>query len=85
MYDINEISMNFHRPSSRPMTKEQVGEKVEKAALQRLMDRAEEQARQDICQDCLDRRCEKGRVCKEFLRRSKSYAWEIASEKAELN
>jgi len=67
------------------MTKEEIGEAIERVALQDLMEAGKSKARQDICLDCLDRRCESGRVCKEFLRRSKSYAWEIASEKAELN
>jgi len=67
------------------MTKEEIGTMVERVALQDLMDEAMLKTKQDICQDCLDRRCEQGKECKEFLRRSKSYAWEIATEKAELN
>lgn len=69
----------------KELTKEQVGDMVEKEALRELLDKGIEMARQDICQDCLDRRCESGRTCKEFLRRSKAYAWEIAAERAILN
>jgi len=67
------------------MTTEEIGVLIERVALQDLMDEAMIKARQDLCQDCLDRRCETGQICKEFLRRSKSYAWESAAEKAELN
>ena len=79
MYDTNEISMNFYP------TKEATGDIIERVALQGLMDKAINKTREDICRDCLDRRCEQGRTCKEFLRRSKCYAWELAAEKAELN
>jgi len=68
-----------------PMTKEQRGEAIELAALFGAMGKAVERTRQDICLECLDRRCESGQDCKEFLRRSKSYAWEIVAASAELN
>jgi len=58
---------------------------IEQKALERVMSQAQEKTRAEICQDCLDRRCESGEICREFLRLSKSYAWEIVSEKAELN
>lgn len=67
------------------MTKEQIAETIERVALQDLMKQGMAKTREDICQDCLDRRCESGKICKEFLRRSKYYAWEIIAEKAELN
>lgn len=67
------------------MNREEIAGVIERAALQDLTDEAQERTRQDICIDCLDRRCEQNRICKEFLRRTKCYAWEIAAEKAELN
>lgn len=67
------------------MTKEETGQIIERVALQGLMDEAMNLTRQDICQDCLDRRCKSGKICKEFLRRSQSYAWEITARNAELN
>jgi hypothetical protein len=67
------------------MTKEQIEETIERVALQDLADEAIALTRKDICLDCLDRRCESGKACKEFLRRSKCYAWEIAARNAELN
>ena len=68
-----------------PMTIEERGATIEMIALFEVMEQAVERTKGDICQDCLDRRCESGRECKEFLRRSKSYAWEIAARNAELN
>ena len=67
------------------MTKEKIWETIENLVLQNLMDKAMSKATQDLCEDCLDHRCQAGRICKEFLRRSKSYAWEMVAEKAELN
>ena len=67
------------------MTKEEVGQIVERVALQALADEAMNITREDICQDCLDHRCKSGKICKEFLRRSQSYAWEIAARNADLN
>lgn len=71
--------------SKKPLAKEEIGEAILQIALFDLMDVAEERTRKDICQDCLDRRCEAGKICQEYLRRLESYAWEIAGEKAELN
>ena len=62
-----------------------VTELVEQKALERVMSQAQEKAREEICQDCRDRRCLIGSECKEFARRSKAHAWEIVAEKAELN
>lgn len=67
------------------MTKGETGQIIERVALQNLMDEAMNITREDICQDCLDHRCKSGKICKEFLRRSQSYAWEIAARNAELN
>ena len=60
-------------------------ELIEQKALERVMSLAQERARREICQDCLDQRCLTGSECKEFARRSKAYAWEMVAEKAELN
>ena len=60
-------------------------ELVEQKALARAMLAAQEKAREDICQDCLDRRCLTGSECREFARRSKSYAWEAVAMNAALN
>jgi hypothetical protein len=67
------------------MTKEETGQIIEGVALQHLIDEAMNRTREDICQECLDYRCKSGKICKEFLRRSQSYAWEIAARNAELN
>jgi hypothetical protein len=67
------------------MTQEQIGKAITLIALDGLLDEAIEKTKADICLTCLDRRCEQGRICKEFLRRSESYAWEIAARNAELN
>ena len=61
------------------------GELVEQKALARVMLLAQEKTEEQICQDCLDRRCLTGSECREFARRSKAHAWEIVAEKAELN
>ena len=71
--------------SKRKPTKEEIAETIEYIAILGLMDEAETKTRQDICRNCIDRRCESGRICREFLRRSKSYAWEIMARDAELN
>jgi len=71
--------------SKRKRAKEEIAETIEYILLLDLIDEAEAKTRQDICQDCIDRRCESGRICREFLRRSKSYAWEIAARNAEVN
>ena len=67
------------------MTKDQIAEVIEQATLRDFQKQGESLTREDICVECRDRRCEHGRTCKEFLRRSKAYAWELASQHAELN
>lgn len=69
----------------KQLTEDEKAEAIELAALLGALDRATERTRQDICIDCLDKRCQEGRECKEFMRRSKSYAWEIVAASAELN
>jgi len=60
-------------------------EQVEEIALERAMPEARRQAQEQLCQDCRDRRCLKGSVCKTFALISKAIAWEIVAAKAELN
>ena len=60
-------------------------ELIEEKALERLMPQAQERTRKYLCQDCRDRRCLNGSECKAFDILSKTYAWEIVAEKAELN
>jgi len=60
-------------------------ELIEQKALERVMPLAQGKIREQICQDCRDRRCLTGSECKTFNLLSKAYAWEIVAEKAELN
>ena len=60
-------------------------ELIERKALESVMPRAEEKTRQEICEDCLDRRCLVGRECKAFDLLSKTYAWDMVVTSAELN
>ena len=60
-------------------------ELIEQKALERVMPLAREKTREQICQDCRDRRCLTGSECKAFDLLSKAYAWEMITEKAELN
>ncbi|GAH49980.1 unnamed protein product, partial [marine sediment metagenome] len=60
-------------------------ELIEQKALARVMPLAQEKTREQICQDCRDLRCLTGSECKMFDLLSKTYAWEMIVEKAELN
>ena len=60
-------------------------ELIEQKALERVMPLAQEKAKEQICQDCRDRRCLTGSECKTFDLLSKTYAWEMIVEKVELN
>jgi len=60
-------------------------ELIEQKALEKVMPRAREKTRREICQDCLDRRCLTGKECKAFDLLSKAYAWEMMARSAELN
>lgn len=60
-------------------------ELIEQKALERVMPLAQEKTREQICQDCRDQRCLTGSECKAFDLLSKTYAWEMIIEKAELN
>lgn len=60
-------------------------ELVERKALERVMPLAQEKTREQICQDCRDRRCLAGAECKAFDLLSKTYAWEMIVRSAELN
>jgi methanogenic corrinoid protein MtbC1 len=71
--------------SKNPRTKEEIGETILTMALTEVMEQAMVKTKDDICVECLDRRCESGRDCREFIRRSNSYAWEIVATQAELN
>jgi len=60
-------------------------ELIEQKALERVMPLAQEKTREQICRDCLDRRCLTGAECKAFDLLSKACAWEIMARSAELN
>lgn len=62
-----------------------VAQRIEDMALKNVMPQAQNRARDFLCQDCLDRRCLINMPCRAFILVSKSYAWEIVAEKAELN
>jgi len=62
-----------------------IAQSIETITLQKVMPQAQSRARDFLCHDCLDRRCLAGLPCKAFAQISKSYAWEIVAEKAELN
>ena len=59
--------------------------RIEDKALEMVMPQAQSRAREFLCRDCLDKRCHTGLPCRAFTLISKSYAWEIVAEKAELN
>jgi len=63
----------------------QIAEKVIDKALKRLMLKAQNQARQQLCRDCLDQRCLTGSICKTFIMLSKAIAWEIIASQSETN
>ena len=75
----------FNPFKKAPMTEDEKGSAIECIALLEVMGQAVEKTVKDICVECLDRRCEQNRDCHEFMRRSKSYAWEIVAASAELN
>lgn len=77
------IKFIIHRLKRR--SKALTSELVVKKALSRVMSLAQEKTEADICRDCKDRRCLLGQNCREFERRSESYAFEIMARNAELN
>ena len=60
-------------------------ELIEQKALERVMPLAQEKTREQICQDCLDKRCLTGAECKAFDHFSKTFAWDMIVRSAELN
>ena len=60
-------------------------ELIEQKALEGVMPLAQEKTREQICRDCLDRRCLIGAECKAFDLLSKTFAWEMVVRSAELN
>lgn len=62
-----------------------LAQNIENIAIEMVMPEAKSRAREFLCHDCLDKRCLAGLPCKTFTLISKSYAWEIVAEKAELN
>lgn len=62
-----------------------VAQLVDDKALEMVMPEARSRARAFLCRDCLDRRCLANLPWKTFILLTKSYAWEIIAEKAELN
>lgn len=58
-------------------------ELIEQKALEKVMPRAQEKARQELCQDCLHRWCLKR--CKTFEIFSQVYAWDMIIGNARLN
>lgn len=62
-----------------------IAQTIENKILEIVMPQAQSRARDFLCHDCLDKRCLAGLPCRAFSQISKSYAWEIVAEKAELN
>jgi hypothetical protein len=60
-------------------------ELVEQRALDSAMSRARSRAVDELCKDCLDRRCTTGGKCNALVLLTNSYAWEIVASSAELN
>lgn len=79
------IKSIIRRLKRKPKEKILTTELIEQKALERVMPLAQEKTREQICRDCWDKRCLTGSECKAFDLWSKTYAWEIITEKAELN
>jgi len=62
-----------------------VGNLVIDKALEKARIRAQVIAREILCDDCLDRRCQTGSLCKAFFAMTDSIAWDITSGNAEDN
>ncbi len=62
-----------------------LAQRIEDITLEMVMPQAQSRTRDFLCRDCLDKRCLSGLPCKAFNLITKSYAWEIVAEKAELN
>lgn len=62
-----------------------LAQRIEDITLEMVMPQAQSRTRDFLCRDCLDKRCLAGLPCKAFNLITKSYAWEIVAEKAELN
>jgi len=69
----------------RKKQKVDVGNLVIEKALEQARVRAQVIARGILCEDCLDRRCQTGSVCKAFFAMTDSIAWDITAGNAEEN
>lgn len=67
------------------MTREEIGQIVETVSILDYVGEAINIVREDICPQCLDRRCKAGKICKEFHQRTRLFTWEIVARSAELN
>ena len=76
--------MRFFSIKRKP-NQQDIGKLIIDKALECMHIQAQARARDLLCYDCLDQRCQTGRICKAFLTMTDSIAWEIIAEKAELN
>jgi hypothetical protein len=60
-------------------------DKILDKLLQGVNCQAKARAKDFLCSDCLDRRCQKGRTCNAFLTLTDSFAIEIVASNCELN
>ena len=67
------------------MTAEERGKIIEVIATGKVAEQAIVRTQEYLCQECLDRRCDKGQPCRAFEEIMKGFAWEIMAERAELN
>lgn len=61
------------------------GKLIEQKMLERVIARAEEKTRHEICRDCRDQRCQVGRKCNAWDFFRNAYAWDIMAASAEMN
>ena len=71
--------------SNRITPKQEPAVSVVDRALEQVRLAAQQQARDFLCYDCIDKRCLNGSICKAFITMTDSMAWEMIAEKAELN
>ena len=61
------------------------GNPIDQIALDRVAPEAHRRAKEYLCPECLDQKCQAGLICKAYNLIVDSFAWEIVAEKAELN
>jgi hypothetical protein len=61
------------------MVKLDKAERVIQKALEGYKPLAERKVKEELCADCRDRRCEKGKPCKQYHRSVEAEAWDMVS------